>query len=165
MSDVVPTSTERPYMPDYPRDPDGDRLLPWSWAVERLERSKEYWACTVDAHGRPAATPVWGVLLDGEVWFSCGPRSRKARNLAERPAITLTTNEATEPVIVEGTAHRIIEDRPALERFAAAAEAKYRSGSSIEFYAENALFRVEPRVVIGMIEDDFFGSPTRWAFS
>ena len=35
---------------------------------------------------RPHVMPVWGVWLDGRLWFSSGLRSRKARNLAATPA-------------------------------------------------------------------------------
>lgn len=161
---MEPTTTSRPYMPDYPRDPEGDRLLPWSWAVDRLERSTEYFAATVDGHGRPAITPVWGVLIDGELWFSCAPRSRKARNLADRPAMTLATNDGKEPVIVEGTAHRVpAEDHAAIERLTDAMEAKYHAGNTADFFRVNAVFRVTPHTVLGMVEDDFVGSPTRWS--
>ncbi len=38
----------RPFMPGYgilPADA-GSGLLPWAWAVERLERSHNYWVAT-----------------------------------------------------------------------------------------------------------------------
>jgi hypothetical protein len=50
-------------MPDYgiARPAAGSGLLPWSWAVERLERSHDYWVATIHPDGRPNVTPVWGV--------------------------------------------------------------------------------------------------------
>ena len=53
--------------------------------------------------------PVWGVWLDGRLWFSSGLRSRKARNLAADPRCTLTTDDARDPVVVEGTAERVTD--------------------------------------------------------
>src|SRR6478609_4461701 len=114
----------RPYMPDYPIEAGDDGLLPWSWALAQMEASQDYWVATVGADGRPAVTPVWGVPLDGEIWFSCGPTSRKARNIAQRPHVTVTTDDPTAPVIVEGTAVRVTE-RADVERFAAGCNSKY----------------------------------------
>ena len=66
-------------MPDYGVPADLDGVLPWSWAQERLERTRNFWVVTVDPAARPHAMPVWGVWLSGpqEFWFSCGPGSRK----------------------------------------------------------------------------------------
>ena len=56
----------RPYMPGYgPLDAaQGTGLLPWSWAVERLERSHDYWVATIRPDGRPHVMPVWGIWLE-----------------------------------------------------------------------------------------------------
>jgi hypothetical protein len=160
---VEPRRT-RPYMPDYPLEGADEGLLPWSWALERMEASQDYWVATVGRDDRPAVTPVWGVLLDGEIWFSCGPSSRKARNLAERPHVTVATDDPPAPAIVEGTAVRITE-RVDVERFAAACNGKYEYQSAVEFFLANALFRVVPDQVIGLVEADFTTSPTKWSFT
>src|SRR5437660_7575364 len=56
----------RPYMPGYGtlNASHGSGLLPWSWAIERLERSHDYWVATSDAGGRPHVMPVWGAWMD-----------------------------------------------------------------------------------------------------
>jgi PPOX class probable F420-dependent enzyme len=157
--------TSRPYMPDYGiRGPDeGTGLLPWSWAEERLERSRNYWIVSLWPDGRPHSMPVWGVW-DGEaVWFSSGGRSRKARNLAADPRCVVTTEDANEPVIIEGTAE-LVEERAAIELAAERLEAKYGSGITADFLAAHALVRVAPRWAFGIAHDDFTGSPTRWTF-
>ncbi len=41
----------------------GAGLLPWSWAVERLQRSHDYWVATVRPDGPPHVMPVWGVWM------------------------------------------------------------------------------------------------------
>ena len=148
-------------MPDYPIDRDRDGLLPWSWAAERLAVSREYWVATVWPDGRPHVTAVWGLWHDGAVWFSCGPSSRKARNLTNDPRCVVTTADAREPVIVEGVAERM-GSRADAEAFAVPYEAKYRIGQSADFFAANALFRVRPAKVLGMVEEAFTTSPTRW---
>ncbi len=47
-------------------------------------------------HGLTRRTPAWGVWNDGEhrFAFSCGPRSRKAANLAVNPHVVVTIDDA-----------------------------------------------------------------------
>jgi len=142
---------------------EGGGLLPWSWAVERLISSHDYWVATVDADGQPAVMPVWGSWSDDAVWFSSGPRSRRARNLERDPRCTITTDNPLEPVVVEGTVSRV-SDHAAVERFTARCNEKYETDIPVEFYAENALFRVPPTVAYGLTEADFSGTPTKWQF-
>src|SRR5437764_15356807 len=96
-----PTSS-RPYMPGYGIVAETDGMLPWSWAVQRLERAHDYWVATVWPDGRPHLMPVWGAWFDDCLWFSSDVGSRKARNLAAEPRCVVTTDNALEPVIVEG---------------------------------------------------------------
>ena len=164
MTEPVP---ERPHMPGYGiAGPEaGTGLLPWSWAVERLTGSHDYWLATVGPEGHPHVMPVWGVWHDGGVWFSSGLRSRKARNLAAQPACTLTTDDAQQPVVVEGEAERVT-DPDRLRAFAAAIDAKYDTAYGVDFYdpAVNGVWRVAPAWAFGLVQDDFSGSPTRWTF-
>ena len=77
-----------------PADGSGAELLPWSWAEERLVSARSYWICTTRADGRPHAMPVWGVWLDGGLWFSTGRSSQKARNLARSAAVVVHPESA-----------------------------------------------------------------------
>src|SRR3979409_796829 len=96
----------RPHMPDYGiKGPtEGTGLLPWSWAVERLTASHDYWVATTWPDGLPHVTPVWGAWVDDAVWFSCGPNSAKARNLARDPRCSIATDKPSEPGVLDGTA-------------------------------------------------------------
>ena len=58
--------------------------------------------------GRPHVMPVWGVWDAGSLWFSSSLGSRKARNLDADPRLTVTTDNALEPVVVDGTAERVV---------------------------------------------------------
>jgi hypothetical protein len=109
--------------------------------------------------------PVWGVWFDGGLWFSSGLRSRKARNLAADPRCTLTTDDARDPVVVEGTAERITDARR-IAAFVDAVNAKYDGGMTVEFQDPevNGTYAVRPRQVFALSGDDFPGSPTRWRF-
>ena len=155
----------RPYMPDYGvvAPAEGTGLLPWSWATDRLGASHDYWLATVWPDGRPHVTPVWGAWLDDAVWFSAGGRSRKSRNLAHDPRAVITTDDPLEPVVVEGHVDRVT-DPAAIHAFTDTVNAKYESNYSVDFFTENALFRVRPDRAFGLTEADFTGSPTRWDF-
>jgi PPOX class probable F420-dependent enzyme len=155
-------------MPGYGiQGPDeGSGLLPWSWAAERLGASRNYWVNTLWPDGRPHAMPVWGVW-DGEAfWFSSSLRSRKARNIAADPRCVVTTEDAAEPVVLEGSA-AITTDSELITRFIELMNAKYEAGMTVEFLdpAVNATIRVRPRWGFGIAHDDFTGSPTRWEFA
>jgi hypothetical protein len=158
----------RPYMPGYGiRDArQGTGLLPWAWAVERLERSHDYWVATAGADGKPHVMPVWGVWLDGALWFSSSRASRRARNLAIRSWCSISTDNAYEPVVIEGHAQPI-EGLAELERFVDAVNRKYQTDYGLDFFAQptNACFRVRPDWAFGLREADFTGSPTRWTFA
>jgi nitroimidazol reductase NimA-like FMN-containing flavoprotein (pyridoxamine 5'-phosphate oxidase superfamily) len=91
-------------MPDYGISPATDGLLPWAWAVERLERAHNYWVATTGPDGAPHLAAVWGLWRDGAFAFSTGGSSRKARNLAADPRCAVTPEHAGESVVVEGTA-------------------------------------------------------------
>jgi PPOX class probable F420-dependent enzyme len=143
---------------------EGTGLLPWSWAIERLTASHDYWVATVDADGQPAVMPVWGAWIDEAVWFSSAPKSRRVRNLARDPRCTITTDNPLEPVVVEGRAERM-DDHAAVEAFTATINPKYNEEIPVEFFAENALFRVPPTVAYGLTEADFTGTPTKWELS
>jgi hypothetical protein len=116
--------------------------------------------------GRAAARHAGlGRLGRRSFWFSSSRRSRKARNLAADPRCVVTTENAVEPVVVEGTAE-VITDTQALTRMLALENAKYSTDYSIELLdpAVNATIRVRPRWAFGLAEGDFTGSPTRWVF-
>lgn len=157
----------RPIMPGYgilPHD-EGTGLLPWSWASERLLHSHDYWLATVTPEGRPHVMPVWAVWADGMLWSSSAIGSRKARNLARDGRCTITTDDALEPVVVEGHAE-IEQDIGLIGTFLEGMNAKYGTSYEPSFLDPgiNATIRITPETVFGLTEEDPTGSPTRWTF-
>jgi hypothetical protein len=75
----------------------------------------------------------------------------------------VTPENAGESVVVEGAATRVV-DAGRLEELLARYESKY--GSGFPDPGGNPVFRVEPRVVFGIIEggEEFTGRATRWRF-
>ncbi|HSS94343.1 MAG TPA: pyridoxamine 5'-phosphate oxidase family protein [Candidatus Dormibacteraeota bacterium] len=164
----APIRTMRPYMPGYGTKPasQGSGLLPWSWAEERLISSRNYWMVSVWPDGsRPHAMPVWGMWHDLAFWFSSSLPSRKAKNLSAHRRCVVTTEDASNPVVVEGTA-QLLTDPKHLELLLSLENAKYETDYKIDLLdpAVNSSFRVRPRWAFGIANGDFEGSPTRWEF-
>jgi pyridoxamine 5'-phosphate oxidase-like protein len=157
----------RPYMPGYGilGPTQGSGLLPWSWAEQRLEAARNYWVATVWPDGRPHLTAVWGQWHDGRLLFTCARRSRKARNLAAEPRLTVSTEDASDTVVLEGVAEPV-SGRDDIGAVVDVLNRKYPGSYSVEFLASAAssVFGVRPRQVWGLRHDDFVGSPTRWTF-
>lgn len=149
---------DRPHAPGYGFvGPDeGDGLLPFEWAVERLSRSRNVWVVTTFPDGRPHAMPLWAVWVDGTVQFSTGRESRKTKNLERDPRCVITTEDAREAVVVEGTAVRVDMS----DAFVDAYREKY--SMDIREMAEHPVFAVTPTRVIGIDEARFSTAPTRW---
>jgi PPOX class probable F420-dependent enzyme len=138
-------------------------MLAWSWAEARLQRSHDYWIATVWPDGRPHVMPVWGIWDGESLWFSSSPRSRKAKNLAADPRCTATTDNPYEPVILEGRAARVATPE-AMATFTTATNDKYDTEYTVDFFADNGLFRLTPDWGFGLDESDFPATPTRWRF-
>ncbi len=100
---VAPKSS-RPLMMGYGLPESKKGLLPWKWAERRLKQSHNYWITTVKPDKTPHTMVVWGLWLDGAFLFSTGSQSRKARNLARNKSCVVCTENASEAVVVEGTA-------------------------------------------------------------
>ena len=73
---------------------------------------------TTRPDGRPHAAGIGAVWLDGDIYFTSGPGTRKSRNLAANPACTIAARLATIDIVLEGEAVRVT-DGPTLERVAA----------------------------------------------
>jgi hypothetical protein len=77
----------------------------------------------------------------------------------------VTTDQAREPVVLEGHAERVVH-RARLAEVLAAENAKYATSYGEEMVDPevNAWFRIVPHWAFGLASDDFAGSPTRWDF-
>lgn len=138
-----------------PSEPEG--MLPWSWAEEQLEASRNYWIVTVRADGSPHSAPVWGVWVDDAVVFSTSPESRKGRNLARDRRVLVNLESGDDVVIVEGEVETIALDDAIADLY----EAKYDYRPS----GDGDWFAVRPRVAYAWRERDFPQSVTRFSFA
>jgi hypothetical protein len=124
--------------------------------------------------GRPHAAGIGAVRHDGNLYFTSGPGTRKARNLAANPACTVSARLASIDLVLEGEAHRVV-DPPTLAEVAA----RYReSGWPAEvdgdaftapFSAPSAgpppwhLYRFTLHTAFGVATEEPHGA-TRWTF-
>ena len=153
-------------MPDYgiAEANEGDGLLPWEWAAERLSISHNYLVATARPDGRPHMMPVWGLWFDNAFYFSTGRKSRKAQNLGANPHCVVSTERAEEVVIVEGVAQEVT-DQAGLRPFYELYKAKYDWDLEQMGFANEPVYMVRPRLVFGIREHDFTNSATRWVFN
>ena len=154
----------RPHMPSYGLLPetDGKGLMAWEKTAERFGDCRNYWLSTVRPNRRPHAMPVWGVWLDTAFYFSTSVTSVKAENLAANPNCVVTTDDAEEPVILEGAASEET-DGAILARFVEVYKEKYDWDMDPNV---GGIYAVHPAKAFAFIEnaDDFAGAATRWRF-
>ncbi len=188
---MIEPKASRPRWPDALQNPSQDLsgLKPWPWALELLEKSHNYWIATSRPAGRPHLMLVWGIWWQDAFWFSTGPRTRKAKNIAADPHIVIGTEKADEAVILEGTAEEIkdrsvwkqlaqiynnkyggdeeIKDRSVWKQLAQIYNNKY--GGDVEpilMACDGCVFRVTPQLAFGQGEhaNNFTDAVTRWNF-
>ena len=80
-------------------------------AARALKSARETFITTFDTDGTPGTVPVWLVVIDGRVYVTTGPDSRKARKLRvdhrarlavgarDGPALAGTVRFVTEPAV------------------------------------------------------------------
>ncbi len=154
----------RPNMPNYGISRSSKGLLAWSWVEEQMGKSRNYWICSTRPDGRPHAAPVWGVWLDGNLYFGSNRQSRKARNLVANAEVVVHLESGDDTVIFEGTVEEVT-DRAILARMASATAAKYPPFTpDPEPAPGNIYYALKPRVVFAWREKDFPTSATRWSF-
>lgn len=157
----------------------GHPVLPWSRAHDLLTSGPKgplagFFLGTVSPDGRPHAAGVGVVWHDGDLYFTSGPGTRKARNLAVNPASTISVKLPGLDLTLDGTAARVT-DPVVLEQVAGI----YRDigwpaevadgGFTAPFSAPSAgpppwhLYRFTFRTVVGLSTTPPDGA-TRWRF-
>ena len=104
-----------------------------------------------------------GILDRRWPYFGTARSTRKARNLAHNPAISIHLESGDDVVILEGSAEEVdLTDKPTLKNLDAASRAKYKMPLMV--IPESVFYRVRPRVVLASTESDFPNNATRWQF-
>ena len=162
MSEYNQPSRSRPQMEGYglPDQVSDAEKYTWDWASAQMAEARNYWVCTTRPDGRPHAMPVWGVWLDGTLYFSTGRQSLKGRNLAANPEVVVHLESGDTVVILEG----VVKEEPGpalLARYADAYDAKYSFRPDPNDPA-NGVYALRVRLAFTWLESDFVESATRW---
>jgi hypothetical protein len=149
---------------------------PWGTALNQLEAAKTYTLVTVRPDGRPHATTIAGVVLDGIFQLVTGEGEQKARNLAAgNPRVIVSCGcngwEGLD-IVIEGEAIRVTEE-DRLSRIVDAFTTKYDDYFSMRLVdgridpagspTEPLAFEVRPRKAFGFGKGSTF-SQTLWRF-
>ena len=154
---------ERPHMPGYGVSDDGEGMLTWGFVDERVSGARNYWVGTTRSDGRPHAAPVWGVWVEGTLYFGTSRRSRKGRNLAADPRLVVHLESGNEAVMFEGVAEEV--DGPVtLAAVGAAYGEKYGIDLGEAGSDGSVWYALRPSVAYAWVERDFPNTATRWIF-
>lgn len=158
---------ERPYMPEgYGLPDNNDGLLPWSYVVERMTQSPNYWICSVRPDGRPHSAPVWAAWVDDVLYYDGAPNTIHNRNVAANPNVSVHLEDGGKAVILEGVVSAIsTPDRALAEKIAAGYRAKYASmgyDPKPDQWDAGGLYAITPSRVIAWTS--FPKDCTRWRF-
>jgi Pyridoxamine 5'-phosphate oxidase len=100
----------------------GNPPLLWSRALKVLSGSPTedltWFLGTVGPDGRPHAAGFGALYLEGDLYITSGPGTRKSRNLVANPACTVSVRMDGIDLVFEGAAARVT-DKQTLERAAA----------------------------------------------
>ncbi|MGH2618220.1 MAG: pyridoxamine 5'-phosphate oxidase family protein [Thermomicrobiales bacterium] len=176
MTDLEPTEVTN-------LDRYGSDALPWSRPHDILAAPPKAdspggdhpsYLGTTRPDGRPHAAGIGARWFDGDVYFTSGPDTRKARNLAANPAATIAMSLEGLDLILEGEATRTT-DPETLETLAAL----YREGGwpaevqgdafTAPYSAPSAgpppweLYRFTVHTAFGVATAEPYGA-TRWRF-
>ncbi|MEV6693335.1 TIGR03618 family F420-dependent PPOX class oxidoreductase [Micromonospora sp. NPDC051196] len=86
--------------------------VPGAEVLERLDRERVVWLCTLRPDGSPHLTPVWFLYLDDVWWIGTAERNRKVRNIAADPRVSLALPDGDAPVVAEGSASIVRQPFP-----------------------------------------------------
>lgn len=149
---------DRPQMPEgyqVPTTPPDTDKLSWAAAEQRLTEARNYWVCTTRPDGRPHAMPLWGLWLEGALYFDTSPASVTGQAIAANPYVVAHLEDGSACVILEGKVEDVSE-LPIANRVMDLYEAKY---GSRPFGA--LMLRPKKAFTWG---SDFAPSATRWTF-
>ncbi len=145
-----------------------DGPLAWDHVEERLEGSRNYWIVTTRRDSRPHAAPVWGVWVEGSLYFGTSRGSVKGRNLARRPDLVVHLESGDDVVILEGAVEEV-SDRASFDAIDAAYRAKY--GMGVDQAGDDGTgddgavwYVVRIEAAHAWLESDFLETANRWRF-
>ncbi|HET8665808.1 MAG TPA: pyridoxamine 5'-phosphate oxidase family protein [Nocardioides sp.] len=140
--------------------------LTWPEVAARLAPARSYWLGTVSAVGAPHAAPVWGVVVDDDLYLYSERSTVKARNLVADPRVVVHLESAEDVVIVHG---RLDDLGAPGERgdVVAALAAKYPDPDDAQYLPSqdpdfDVLYVLRPERAMAWRLDGYLTSQGRW---
>jgi nitroimidazol reductase NimA-like FMN-containing flavoprotein (pyridoxamine 5'-phosphate oxidase superfamily) len=164
----------------------GAPLIQWEKVLKRMQRGftqapktggpgrHTAWLATVHPDGRPHVMPIGVLFIDDAFYFSTGPKSRKARNIARNPSSVITIATDDFDIVVQGPAKRIV-DPGRLQGIAEAFKkggwepTVVEGGLTAKYSAPSAgpppwnVYEVKPDTIFALGTAEPYGA-TRWKF-
>lgn len=155
----------------------GSETIPWSRPLEQLESVEghlTFWLATTRPDGRPHVTGVGALWIDGQLYFTSGPGTRKSKNLDRNPRCAVSVALPGIDLVLEGSA-AMVTDEATLTRVAEAYAAtgwpvEVRDGAfTAPFSAPSAgpppwnLYALTHKMAFGLATAEPNGA-TRWRF-
>jgi hypothetical protein len=158
-------AASRPIIPrEYGVPKSNKGLLPWSHVDQRMRAAKVYWVTVVSPAGRPHATPVDGVWLDGALYFGGDPRTRRQRYLMTNSAASVHLESGHDVVTMNGEVELAASLPPHVAAVLAnESNAKYGYGGGADDYVERGAAVFRPREVFAW--SNGLANATRWRFA
>jgi hypothetical protein len=156
----------------------GNAALSWERVLAQLASPSPmttWWLATTRPDGRPHTAGVGALWVDGTLYFTSGPDTRKSRNLAHNPHCAVSASLPELDLVLEGTATRVT-DPATLTRLAAIYAAQGWPATVCDgrltapYSAPSAgpppwdLYLVTPATVVAVAKVEPHGA-TRWRFS
>lgn len=154
----------RPNMPNYGVMPNQvSAMLTWDWVDQQMDEARNYWVCSVCDDGRPHSVPVWGVWVDGCLYFGTDKKSVKAHNIARDDRVVVHLESGDETLIFEGRAVQARVSEEQLKKISERYVEKYKLEPQLEDSGD-LLLRLIPKKVMAWREHDYPASATYWLF-
>jgi hypothetical protein len=140
----------------------------WAEVANRLAPAREYWVATSAPDGAPHSSPVWGVVLDDDLYFFTERNTVKARNLGANSRVVIHLPSASDVSIVHGSVvdlGRPTANPDVLAEFVA----KYAAPGDQEFLPlddvamDSVLYRVQPARAMLWDLAAYDSSQRRWS--
>ena len=164
----------------------GAPIIPWEKVhkllLQRIPQATKtggpgrhtFWLATTNPYGKPQGMPVGIMIVDDSFYFTSGPKTRKARNIAHNPNTVITIATQDFDLVIEGPARRVV-DSARLKRIAEAfteggwKPTVVKEGFTAEYSAPSAgsppwhVYEVKPETIYALGTSEPYGA-TRWSF-
>jgi len=164
----------------------GAPIIPWQKVQNRLQQKISQapktggpdrhtaWLATSNPDGKPHVMPVGILFIDDAFYFTSGPKTRKARNIARNPDSVISIATHDFDLVVEGSATRVV-DQAHLQRIADAFKKEgweptvVKGGLTANYSAPSAgpppwqVYEVKPETIFALGTSEPYGA-TRWNF-